>query len=230
MLKVLGARAPQQAIIKIAQEFTRQGGPEVGFAWAPMGVVRQRLADGEAADVLIISTTAVPELELADALLAGSRVDLGTTHIGVAVRTGAPRPDIATPEAFERTLRAARSIALSDLSVGGTAGTYLRGLFDRLGLAEEIARKAVWTSGGGEAAERVADGTAELAMTFISEILPIKGVQVVGPLPAPYGNSTTYAAAISTKSRQEQAAGALIRELADPGTREIWTAAGFETS
>jgi molybdate transport system substrate-binding protein len=228
MLKVMGARAPQEAIKHITTEFTRKGGPEVAFDWGPMGVVRKKIAEGVVADLLIVTTTAIPELETAGVFVPGSREDLGSTSIGVAVRAGAKHPDISTPAAFEQTLRAANSIALSDLSVGGTAGTYLRALFEKMGISEEITRKARWATGGGDAAQKVASGEAEMAMTFISEILPVKGTSVAGPLPPPIGSSTTYAIAIASGSTQKDAARDLIRALTNPDTREIWKAAGFD--
>jgi molybdate transport system substrate-binding protein len=226
-MKVMSARAVKEAVKPLAAQFTRDTGISVEFVFAPVGGVRKRLADGEAADIVILSASAIEELASAGALVPGSRRDLGRTSIGMAVRDGARLPDIATSAAFRATLLAARSIAMSDVAVGGMAGLFLTGLFERMGLADAIAHKIVRTGGGNEVAERVADGDAEIGMTFISEILAVKGAHVVGPLPAPLGNDTIYAAAVTAASGEPAAAPALIAAFTRADTRAIWQAAGF---
>jgi molybdate transport system substrate-binding protein len=126
-------------------------------------------------------------------------------------------------------LKAARAIALSDPAVGGSAGVYLRDLFDRLGVAEIIAAKTVYRKSGVAAADAAGRGDADLAMTFIPELLQGKGVRVLGPLPPPYGHATAYAAGVSARSRMSDAAGAFIAALTAPTAAGVWAAAGFET-
>ncbi len=122
----------------------------------------------------------------------------------------------------------ARVIALSDAAVGGSAGTYLVGLWERMGIADEIGKKAMPQKSGGEVAARVAEGTADLGLTLIGEIVPIKGARVIGKLPPPFGSDTTYAAGISEGCSDRAAAAAFIAALAHPAAREVWIAAGFE--
>jgi molybdate transport system substrate-binding protein len=123
---------------------------------------------------------------------------------------------------------AARAIALSDPAVGGSAGVYLRELFGRMGLAEIIATKTVPQKSGVAAADAVGRGEADLAMTFIPELLQGKGVRVLGPLPPPYDHATTYAAGVSARSSSADAARAFIAALTAPDARGVWVAAGFE--
>jgi molybdate transport system substrate-binding protein len=123
---------------------------------------------------------------------------------------------------------AARGIALSDPAVGGSAGIYLRELFERLGLAEIIAAKTVAQKSGVAAADAVGRGEADLAMTFIPELLQGKGVRILGPLPAPYGHATAYAAGVSAQSGFPDAARAFIAVLTAPDARSVWVRAGFE--
>ena len=124
---------------------------------------------------MILSVPAIDKLEKAGALAPGSRADVARTFIAVCVRDGAPLPDIATPEAFERTLRNARTIALSDPGVGGSAGVYLVGLFERMGLSAMIAAKGMPQQSGVEVAKRVVEGKAELGLTLSGEVASVAG-------------------------------------------------------
>ena len=227
-LKVLSARAVHVAVNALAADFSRDTGCKTGIAFAPVGALQDRLAAGERADVLILSVAGIERLEKSAGLVAGSRAVLGQTSIGVAMREGAAAPDIASPEAFKRTLLAARAVALSDAAVGGSAGIYLRDLFERMGIAETIRAKALPQKSGAAVAKSVAKGEAGIGMTFISEMLPVKGICVIGPLPAPLGNATAYAAAIMAGSRHPKEARAFIAALLQANRRDVWKAAGFE--
>ena len=146
------------------------------------------------------------------------------------MRDGATPPDISTPDAFKQALLvAARKIAFSDAAVGGSAGIYLAKLFVEMGLGDEIARKGMPQQSGGEVATRVADGEADIGMTLMAEIVPIKGARVIGPLPAPLGNDTTYAGAVT--AAQQRAGRRRRRSFArstQPSARGAWEAAGFK--
>jgi molybdate transport system substrate-binding protein len=166
-------------------------------------------------------------MERDGAVAAGSGADIATTSIGVAVRVGAAAPDISTPEAFKAALAGARKIAFSDAAVGGSAGVYLAGLFDRMGLADIIRQKGMPQKSGGEVASRVAEGSADLGMTLMAEIVPIEGARIVGPLPPPLGHDAVYRAGVSVACADEEAAAAFIAALTRPDTGEVWRAAGF---
>jgi molybdate transport system substrate-binding protein len=226
LVKIMSARAVKSAVGAIATQFARANGHDVLFDFAPVGTLEAKLAAGERADLIILSTPALNKIETS--LVPGSRRTLGRTSIGVAVRAGTPLPDIATPDAFRHTLLTARSIAVSDVAVGGTAGKHLAQLFGRLGIAEAIGRKLLRRASGGDVTQCVADGAAEIGMTFISEMLPIAGAHVVGPLPDPLGSDTTYEAAVVAASSEREAAEALIAALTRTDTRDLWRAAGFE--
>jgi molybdate transport system substrate-binding protein len=226
-LKILSARAVKSAVGALARDFSRASGHAVTCEFAPVGAVEQKLAAGAIADVVILSTPAIATLAKALQIVAGSERVLGSTSIGVGVRVGAPPPDIATPDAFKALLLAAHGIALSDPAVGGTAARYLPQLFARIGVADAIESKLIRCSGGGDVAERVARGDAEIGITFVSEMLPFGGVHVVGALPAAYGHDTTYCAAIHAASSVADAGRDLIAALVEPRGDAIWRAAGF---
>ena len=224
MLKIFCARSMHVAVKTLADAT----GEAADIVFEPMGALQARLAAGETADVLILATPAIRALGKSGAIDTASRADVGRAPIGVAIRDGAPAPDIATPEAFKAALVAAPRVALSDPAVGGSAGIYLRDLFARLGLADMIAAKAVRQSSGVAAAACVARGEADLAMTFIPELLQAAGVRILGPLPPPFGHATGYAAAVSAGSPRGDAARAFIAALTAPAAREGWVKAGFE--
>jgi len=216
------------AVTTLSQRFAEAPGAAPEIVFEPMGALQARLAAGETADVLILPAPAIDALLSSGVLLSGSRADIARAPIGVAIREGAPVPDITTPGAFKDALMAARAIALSDPAVGGSAGIYLRELFERLGLAEIIAAKTVARKSGVAAADAVGRGEADLAMTFIPELLQGKGVRILGPLPAPYGHATAYAAGVSARSGFPDAARTFIAVLTAPDAHSVWAAAGFD--
>ena len=226
-LKVMCARSMHDVVQPLADSFAQASGHELDLSFGTVGALQKRLDAGETTDVLIIGTPAMDKLDQAGALAPGSRTTLATTSVGIAVCEGAAAPDISTPEAFKRALIAARAVAFSDAAVGGSAGVYLAKLFVDMGIADEIKRKAMPQQSGGEVAERVAEGKADIGMTLIAEIVPIKGARVLGPLPAPLGNDTTYAAAIMATSGARDAGTAFIAALKAPAARSAWEAGGF---
>ncbi len=228
MLKVFCARSMHVAVTALARAVADGGGAPADIVFEPMGALSARLAAGEAADVLILAAPALDALAKSGALVAGSRADVARAPIGVAIRDGAPAPDIATAESFTAALKAARAIALSDPAVGGSAGIYLRDLFARIGLADVIAAKTVRQKSGVAAADCVGRGEADLALTFIPELKQGKGALILGPLPPPFGHATAYAAGVSAVSQMSDAARAFIAALTAPASRPIWEAAGFE--
>jgi molybdate transport system substrate-binding protein len=228
MLKVFCARSMHVAVETLAAAFADETGAAADIVFEPMGALQARLAAGETADVLILAAPAIDALGKSGAIVAASRAEVGRAPIGVAIRDGAPAPDIATPQAFTAALAAAPRLALSDPAVGGSAGIYLRDLFARLGLADMIAAKTVRQNSGVAAAACVVRGEADLAMTFIPELLQVEGARILGPLPPPFGHATGYAAAVSSGSPNREPARAFIAALTAPASRDVWVKAGFE--
>jgi molybdate transport system substrate-binding protein len=227
-VKVFCARSMQVAVTALAQTFADDQGEIASFVFEPMGALQARLAAGEIADVLILTETAIDALAQSGTVITGSRVAMVRAPIGVAARDGVAPLDISTADTFTAALKGAHAVALSDPAVGGSAGIYLRELFRRIGLAEEIASKTVTQRSGVAAADCVGRGDADLALSFIPELLQGKDVRVLGPLPPPFGHVTAYAAAISAGSRNVDAACTFIAMLTEPAARETWIAAGFE--
>jgi molybdate transport system substrate-binding protein len=175
-LKLLCARSMHKVVDSLADEFARETSHLIEREYGTVGALDAKIAAGESADVLILGLAGIVKLEQTGALVPGSKTPIARTQIGIAIRQGAAAPDVATPDAFKQTLIAARAIAFSDPAVGGTAGVYLKELFDRLGLTDAIAAKGMPQKNGAEVARRVAEGAAEIGMTLMAEIAPIAGV------------------------------------------------------
>jgi molybdate transport system substrate-binding protein len=227
-LKVMCARSMTQAVKQLAGDFMRASGHEVSIDFGTVGALQSRIAKGESADIYILGAPAIARMEKEGAVAAGSAADVATTSIGVAVREGASGPDISTPDAFRAALANARAIAFSDAAVGGSAGVYLKDLFEHMGLADAVRQKGLPQTSGGEVATRVAEGSAEIGMTLMAEIAPIKGARILGPLPPPLGHDAAYRAGISTACSEREAAAAFIAALTRTDTRKVWKAAGFK--
>ena len=227
-LKVISAGAVRGLIGQIIEDYSRQSGQKFDFTIGTTGQLRNIIASGQHADLIICSAPLMAELEKVGKFVPGSRIDLGRVGIGVAVRDGATVPDVATQDAFKAALVAAKSVAYTNPAEGGTSGIYFTGLAERLGIGDAVKAKSVLTKGGREAAIEVAEGRAEMAIVFMSEAVVVKGVKLAGPLPPPLQDYSVYAAAIPASSTDPAAARAFVAALASPEMASRWQRNGFE--
>ena len=225
-MKIFSALAVKEVVEPACKAFTAETGEPVDSLFGPVGALQAKITAGDTGDLAILIPPALETLQQAGTL--SGRWDLGRVGIGVTIREGAASPDFSTPDAFKQMLLNARSIALTDPGVGGTAGIYLAGLLERMGIAETIKPKVQWQKNGFFSARAVADGDAELGLTQISEIVAVKGAVVAGPLPEPLQSITTYCAGVFTASKAQDKARAFIDRLLSPALHERWKAAGFD--
>jgi len=226
-IKVLTAGAFKQVLLALVPDFERTSGNKVIVDNDTVGALTKRIEGGETFDLAVLTPAAVDALASKGKLVAGSRANLARVGVGVVVKEGAAKPDIGSVDAFKRALLAAKSIAYIDPAAGGSSGIYVAGLLDKLGIAAEIKPKAKLIPGGA-VAEHVARGEAELGIHQISEILPVKGVTLVGPLPAEIQNYTVYAAGLGAQAKESDAARALIKALTGPAAAEVLKSKGME--
>jgi len=226
-VQVWSAGAVRSVVTDLAAAFRAETGRAVELSFGTVGVTRQRLAGNEPVDVVIMTDVAIDEAVTRGAVVAGSRVDIARTGMGVGVREGAPLPDIGTPEAFKQTLLAAKSLVYVDPAQGATSGIYFAGLLERMGIADAVRGKTQLVAGG-YPAEKVAAGEAELVVHQISEIVPVKGVRLVGPLPPSLQKVTVYSTGLATRSRSPEAARAFMAFLARPVFRPKFAEAGLD--
>jgi len=226
-IKVLTAGAFKQVLLALVPDFERTSGNKVIVDNDTVGALTKRIEGGETFDLAVLTPAAVDALASKGKLVAGSRANLARVGVGVVVKEGAAKPDIGSVDAFKRALLAAKSVAYIDPAAGGSSGIYVAGLLDKLGIAAEIKPKAKLIPGGA-VAEHVARGEAELGIHQISEILPVKGVTLVGPLPAEIQNYTVYAAGIGAHAKEADAAKALLKTLTSPAAAEVLKSKGME--
>jgi molybdate transport system substrate-binding protein len=229
-IKVYCTTALNKAMEELGPRFERASGHKLAMTFASAASLAKRIADGERPDVAIVSAGAVDELIKQGRMAPGSRVDVAKSGLGVAVRAGATKPDIASPEAFKRALMAANAIAASNPAGGGASGTHFAAVLVRLGIAEAVKPKLKYSGGGlgGLAGTLVANGEAELGVQQISELMAAPGVDIVGPLPAELQNTTQFAAGIPVNAQGPDAGKALIAFLVTPGARDVLKAKGLE--
>jgi molybdate transport system substrate-binding protein len=220
VLCTLGIRS---VLIDIADAFTHAKGLSFSANYQSSIALMERIEAGESADVAIITDMAIATLIGQGKMLAESRRDLAAAGIGLAVRTGAVRPDIGTAPALRRALLAAKSIAYT---VTGASGIHFADVIERLGIAEPVKAKA--TRRDGLAGELVARGEVDIAVQQISELMQVKGIDLVGPLPAELQKTTVFSAGIFTAAKNPAAATALIAWLSRPETAAIIKAKGLE--
>jgi molybdate transport system substrate-binding protein len=226
-IKVLTAGAFKQVLLAMLPEFERQSGHKVIVDNDTVGALTKRVEAGEAFDLAVLTPTAVDSLSKKGKLVPGSGRNLARVGIGVVVKEGAPKPDIGSVDAFKKALLAASSIAYIDPAAGGSSGIYVAGLLDRLGIAAEMKGKSRLISGGA-VAEHVARGEAELGIHQVSEILPVKGIALVGPLPAEIQSYTIYAAGVGANAREADAAKDLLKALTGPSVAEVLRSKGMD--
>jgi molybdate transport system substrate-binding protein len=226
-IKVLSAGAFKQVVLALVPDFERQTGHKVTVENDTVGALTKRIEGGEGFDVAVLTPAAVSDLASKGKFVPGSGTNLARVGIGVVVKDGAPKPDISSVEAFKKALLAAKSVAYIDPVAGGSSGIYVAGLIDKLGIAAEVGPKAKLIHGGA-VAEHIANGEAELGIHQISEILPVKGTTLVGPLPADIQNYTVYAAGLGASAKESDAAKALLKALSGPAAADVLKAKGME--
>lgn len=227
-IKVLSGSAVQFVMAELIPEFERTWGHTVVFEYGTVGGMAQRIHNGEAADVVIASGPQIAALENQHKVVAGSRTDLAKTGVGLFVRTGAPKPDIDTVEAFKRTMLAAKSIGWNDPAAGAPVSIYMLGAFVRLGIAEQMKLKTVVFKLRSDRFEAIARGDVELGFNQISEIVMAAGVDLVGPLPAEIQHYTLLSAGIVAVSTRQDAGRALLRFISSASALAVMKAKGFE--
>jgi len=226
-VKVLTAGAFKQIVVAVVPEFEKTSGHKVVVDNDTVGGLTKRIEAGDAFDVAVLTPAAVDALIQKGKIADGSKTALARVGIGVMVKAGAPGPDISTVEAFKRALLDAKSVSYIDPAAGGSSGIYIAGLLERLGIADQIKPKAKLKQGG-LVADLVKSGEVELGIQQMSEIIPVKEVTLVGPLPPEVQNYTTYAAGISATTKDSEAARALVKVFSGPAAAAVLKEKGME--
>jgi molybdate transport system substrate-binding protein len=222
-IDVLSTLALRGVLLEIADEFRALTRLSFTATYKSTNMILNLIAEGATADMTIITREAIDRLVRDGILVAGSTADLAQSGVGIAVRAGAPKPDISTVAALRRTLLETKSIAFTRL---GASGVHFAQVIERLGIADEVRRKA--HIGDAYIGEVVARGEAEMAVQQISELMPVKGIDIVGPLPEEMQKISVFAAGIFRSARNPDGAGKLLAHLADPRIAPVLIRKGLE--
>jgi molybdate transport system substrate-binding protein len=222
-IKILSTLATKGALPDLLPRYPQSTGVTVAAEYGPTNALVPRIRAGEAADVAILTRAALDELAGEGVIVPESRTDVALSRVGIAVRAGAPKPDIGSAEALKATLLAARSIAYSRI---GASGILFAGLIRRLGIADAVNAKA--TIATGLTGVLAAKGEVELAVQQVSELMQVSGIDIVGPLPAEVEPGTMLAAGVLARSTERETAARLIAYLASAEAARAFVAAGLE--
>ena len=225
-LKVFSVNGVKEVMFKLGDEFRAATGHEVRFTFGTAGVLQEKMAAGDMPDVLVAIPPAMAKAEQQDLIAKGSSVEVSRTGLGLAVKAGAPMPDVSTPQAFRDTLLKAKSLAYSDPKTGAASGVAFAKILAQMGIVDQVKDKTVLTTGG-PAGELVAEGRVELGVQQVTELLPVKGISLLGSLPADIQVVTIYSAAILRRSLNQKLAADFISFVTGPKVARVFSEAGF---
>ncbi len=223
-VKVLAVNAVKEAYVELISGFEKSSGHNVTTIWGGSENIARRVRDGEVADVVFSTAPNIDKLILAGKVVAGSRADFAKSSVGVAVRSGLPRPDISSGDAVKRAVLSARSVAYSS----GASGFYLAELFKKMGIADQIKDKVKQPASGVQIGELVARGDADLGFQQVSELLHVKGIDYLGPLPSDIQKITVFSVGLHAAAPAPDAAKALVKFLTAPEASPMITKMGME--
>ena len=223
VVRLLSTLALRGALVQLAEQSRAARGVTLDADYAPTVGLLKRLRDGEKADVLILTREGLDELVAEGAVVAASKIDLARSYVGLAVKAGAPHPDISTEAALVAALLVARSVAYSKI---GASGIYFAELIERLGIAAEINVRATITAGF--TAERLMSGEADIAVQQLSELKQVAGVELVGPIPLSLQTAAIFTGGRMASSENADQANALLNYLASSEVVPVLRESGLE--
>jgi molybdate transport system substrate-binding protein len=227
-IKVLSALGMQAVMEDLGPKFERVTQHKLAISFATLGEAVKRVQAGETADVVVIPRQGIDSLVKDGKAAPGDVTVVARSGLAVAVRKGAPKPDISSPEALKRTLLAARSISYTDPASGGASGIHFAKVLDRLGIANEMKPKTVFPPKPGLDGVLVANGEAEIAVNQLQVLIPIADIEIVGPLPGDLQDTIVFSAALMTGARDAEASKALVNFLRTPEAAAVIKAKGME--
>jgi len=226
-IKVMATVAFTPTLTELGPKFEAATGNKLVIVYSVIADLKKRIEAGETADVMILSRTALDDLQTQGKVASASIVNLGKSYVAVGVRAGAPKPDISTPDKLMAALLATKSISYADPARGGASGVYFAKVLDKLGIADQMKAKTKLVPGA-ESGELVAKGEVDMAVAQASEIAAIPGTQVVGPLPGDLNSEITFSAGIGPTAKNPVAAKALIQYIVGPSGAPVMKSKGLD--
>jgi molybdate transport system substrate-binding protein len=211
-LKVLASGAVKEAYTELIPQFEKSSGHKVAITWAGTVDIKKKIGAGETYDVVVVAAPEIDGFIKDGKVAAGSKVDLVKSGVGVAVKAGAPKPDVSSGDALKKALVAAKSVGYSQ----GPSGVYMQSLFEKMGIADQVKAKAKITTPGVPVATLIRGGEAEIGFQQVSELIHEQGIDFLGALPNDIQQITTFSGGIHSASKEQAAAKALQAFLTAP--------------
>src|SRR5499427_4053353 len=228
-IKVISTGGARAVMTSLVPEFERKSGHKVGIDFGTPGTIRDRLLQGEAADVAVAIAAILPDLEKAGKIAPGTRMEFAASYVGVVVRAGAPHLDVSTPDGVKRAILMAKTVALSDPRAGTQLGATFIGAADRLGFGADLRSRSKLILGpGSDVAAAVAKGEADMGVTLISEILPVAGAALAGELPPSIMPPTVMHAFMVSGANNAETAKVFLDFLRSPDASSVIEAKGMK--
>ena len=231
-VKMLGAEGMRQIMLDLGPRFERATGHTLMSTYDSTGQIVKRIEAGEDVDVVMINRSGIESLAKVRKVIAGSVTDVASSIAAVAVRKGAPRPDISSAEAFKRALLSAKSIARPSPAIGGSSGNHITKVLERLGITNEVNAKSVMYNSpekmAGSPGDLVAKGQAEIALHQLQDLMAVPGIEVVGPFPGELRGTFMFSAAVTSSAKETEAGKSLIKFLGTSEAMAVIKAKGME--
>jgi molybdate transport system substrate-binding protein len=223
-LRVLASNGVKAVIEELQPQCERVIGRQLAIQFASTTDLMKKIDGGEAFDLTMLTSDAIDQL-IKSGKVAPKVTPLARSGVGVGIRMGASKPEIGTPEAMKRTLLKAKSVTYAE---DGASRVFVEKMEERLGIASELQAKTMLTHGSGAATANVADGKSDLVLTLASEILPVHGIELVGPLPESLQGYINFAAGVAAHTKNADAAKGVIQFLTGPAAAPVYKAKGME--
>ena len=227
-IKVFSTVGIKNVLEELVPKFEQATGNKLAITWSTAALLAKRVQAGEQADALILIKSNIETLQKEGKIAPGTDTLFAKSIFAVGVKTGAPKPDISTPEAFKNSLLAAKGISYSNPASGGASGVYIAKQIDKMGITEQLKGKTKFPPSGGMSGTLLVSGEADLAIQSKPELLSVGGVEVVGPLPGDMAFTVVYAAGVQSGAAQAEAAKALVKFLMSPEAQAVFKAKGYD--
>jgi molybdate transport system substrate-binding protein len=224
-VRVLCSNGVRAAVEEVLPQAEHAVGHKVAIQFSSSASLKQRIDGGETFDAVVLTPDLIDNLIKQGKVVSGTTTNLARAGIGVGIRVGTPKPDISSLPAMKQTLLNVKSVTYT---MSGASRPHIEKMYDRLGIAKEMAPKVILQEMPGRAERVVAEGGADMVITLVSEILPTPGVQLVGPLPGELQNYISFAGGVGSKATDPAAAKALLTFLSSPGVASAYKAKGME--
>ena len=227
-IKVFSTTGVKGVLEELIPKFEKASGHSLNVTWSTAALLTKRVEAGEQADALVLIKNNVESLLKEGKIVPGTETLFGQSIFAVGVKTGTPKPDVSTPDAFKKSLLSAKVVSYSNPASGGASGVYIAKQIDKMGIADQLKDKTKFPPSGGFSGTLLVSGDADIAIQSKPELLSIPGVEVVGPLPGDMAFTVVYAAGVQSGAAQADAAKAFVNFLKSPEAQAVFKAKGYD--